>query len=216
MDTLVEYYSQRASEYDRIYHRDDPVRQGELDQIASLLRQSFSRKRVLEAACGTGFWTQKIAEVASSVLGIDASTEMLALARRKVGQLQNVQLEVGDAFHLESLEGDFDAGLAMFWYSHIPRARLTEFLRGFHGRLGRGAVVVIADNIHVPGVGGKLVTDPDSKDTFKIRELPDGSKHRILKNYYSEIELRKALGGQVTDLEAHFGANYWWARYRVA
>jgi len=169
----------------------------------------------LEVACGTGFWTQKVAEVASSVLGVDASREMLALARSKVSQLQNVRLEIGDAFHLESSEGDFDAGLAMFWYSHIPRARLPGFLRGFHERLGRGAVVVMADNVHVPGVGGELVSSPDTEDTFKIRELPDGSKHRILKNYYSEVELRTTLGGQATNLETHFGADYWSVRYIV-
>ena len=54
MDPMVEYYSQRASEYEEIYHREDPNRQKELAQMALQLRDACLQRSVLEVACGTG------------------------------------------------------------------------------------------------------------------------------------------------------------------
>ena len=73
----------------------------------------------------------------------------------------------------------------------------------------------MADNMNVPGVGGEFVTSAESKDTCKIRELKDGSRHCIIKNYYDESELRKVLSPHCIDLETHFGQAYWWMRYSL-
>jgi ubiquinone/menaquinone biosynthesis C-methylase UbiE len=216
MDPLIDYYSQRAPEYEEIYRRNDPVRQAEITEIGQIMRSILLQKRVLEVACGTGFWTQIVAEVARTALAIDASEQMLTLARKKIGTDPRVRFEEADAYKLETLQGDFDAGLAMFWFSHIPRVRLQEFLTGFHRRLGPSAVVFMGDNVDVPGVGGELVRPADSKDSFKIRQLQDGSTHRIIKNYYDESELRQVLGSHCANLEVHFGTAYWWVRYEVA
>ena len=42
--------------------------------------------------------------------------------------------------------GGFAAGFAGFWFSHVPRSRVGEFLRGFHAALSPGAKVVLLDN----------------------------------------------------------------------
>ena len=42
----------------------------------------------------------------------------------------------------------------------ICRGRVVEFLTQFHSKLEKGAVVFLADNINVPGVGGELVATP--------------------------------------------------------
>jgi hypothetical protein len=103
----------------------------------------------------------------------------------------------------------------MFWFSHVPRTRLPEFLAAFHRRLGAGAVVFMTDNVDVPGVGGELVRPADSEDTFKLRKLQDGSTHRIIKNYYEDLELRQVLGPHCVRLKVHFGTAYWWVCYEV-
>ena len=163
MDTLVEYYSQRAPEYEEIYQRADPIRQAELGQIAAIIRQTFAKSRVLEVACGTGFWTKILVEIAENVVATDASTTMLDLAREKVGSHGAIRFEEADAYELAMVPGEFDAGLANFWLSHVPRARLERFLEQFHARLGSGAIVFMADNMNVPGVGGKLMQSPESE-----------------------------------------------------
>jgi len=213
MDSMVEYYSQRAPEYDEIYHRDDRARQDDLVKMGTFLQSTFAARRVLEVACGTGYWTRIVAETAAHVTAIDASRPMLDIARQAIEPFGNVQLQVADAYRLENLPDSFDAGVAMFWFSHVSRARVQEFLTNLHRKLGRGAVVVLADNVYVPGVGGELVVGNESGDSFKLRKLKDGSTHRIIKNYYKETELRGLLSPHTSNVQTHFGQAYWWAQY---
>src|SRR6185503_12546328 len=127
MNDLVEYYSQRATEYEDIYQRDDPTRQFELEQITGEVRRTFAGRRVLEVACGTGFWTKILIEVASEVVATDASATMLDLARQKSGSHRALRLEQVNAYELGSaaaIVGNFDGALANFWLSHVPRAQL--------------------------------------------------------------------------------------------
>ncbi|HOQ75333.1 MAG TPA: methyltransferase domain-containing protein [Thermoclostridium sp.] len=80
---MKEYYSKRAQEYEKIYHRDDPVRHAELAEISRLMQELFFRLDVLEVACGTGYWTERIARSARSVTAVDISEETLRIARQK-------------------------------------------------------------------------------------------------------------------------------------
>ncbi len=198
-----------------MWHRDDPVRQREQTAIRAAMKEIFGRRRILEVACGTGYWTQFVAEVADHILATDLSEEMLELAREKNLPPVKVQFQVVDAYALRSAPGSFNAGLANFWFSHVPKSRLDEFLRGFHHRLGAGAVVFLADNVYVPGLGGELVVRPGLEDTFKLRELADGSRHEVLKNYYDADQLRRILAPRAADLKTHVGQCFWWVSYRV-
>jgi SAM-dependent methyltransferase len=208
-----EYYDRRAGEYEEIYRRDDPVRQGELGAIGDALREAVAGRRVLEVACGTGYWTPGIAEVAQRVLGIDTSADVLAIARRKPLPADKVEFRLAEAYALRELPGRFDAAVAIFWLSHVPKARVGEFLEGFHTRLETGAVVFMADNVYIPGVGGELVTRADTDDTYKLRTLGDGSRHQILKNYYDERQLRALLRPWATDLRVQVNQCFWWLSY---
>ena len=122
------YYDRRAPEYENVYFRDDPLRQGEQAAIAKVLEETFANRLVLEVACGSGFWTKIVAGVARGVVAFDTSEEMLAIARDKGLPPQKVEFRHGDAYALESVVGKFDAGLANFWFSHVPKARMNEFL----------------------------------------------------------------------------------------
>ena len=78
---LAKYYAQRAPYYERVYHK--PERQSDLGRLRELVADAFAGKRVLEIACGTGYWTELISHRAESVLALDFSEEVLALARQK-------------------------------------------------------------------------------------------------------------------------------------
>ena len=77
---LIEYYTQRAPEYERIYHR--PERQPDLRKLEQLVTQAFGGLDVLEIACGTGYWTQHIAKRARSILATDYSGQLDPVAHR--------------------------------------------------------------------------------------------------------------------------------------
>ena len=67
---MVAYYAERAQEYERIYEK--PERQEQLHQLKRLLRDTLAGRRVVEAACGTGFWTAVAAETAAHITAVRA------------------------------------------------------------------------------------------------------------------------------------------------
>jgi len=212
---LRRYYDQRAPEYEQIYLPRDQQHACELGELSRELREALRARHVLEVACGTGYWTACAAGVALRVTATDASLAMLAEAREKPLPA-NVELLARDAYDLHDLPSDFDGGLATFWLSHVPRARLRAFLDGFHARLVAGAVVYLADNVYVPGVGGELLPADRAGDTYKVRRLTDGGRHRVLKNYFSTEELRTVLAPGTSELAVRAGKWFWSARYRTA
>jgi SAM-dependent methyltransferase len=212
---LVEYYSKRASEYEAIYGRQDPIRLSELRAISHAIMENFRGRCVLEVACGTGYWTQLAAKVAERIEAIDESFEMLEIARAKNIPADKVGFAQADAYNLDTVAGTFDAGLSNFWFSHIPKAQVNEFLHGFHKKLLTRATVFMADNVYVPDIGGELIRRTEIEDTFKIRELSTGSKHVVLKNYYDEEELQGIFAPLVIDLEIHVGQCFWWLSYKI-
>ena len=129
MNSLNEYYSKRAKEYEQIYHRDDLVRQSEQAKIKNLLRNSFRNKSVLEIACGTGYWTKTVAQTAQSITAVDNSTEMLEVAKGKNIKAHFIN---DNAYTLNNVTDEFNAGLANFWFSHIPKDQINTFLTTIH------------------------------------------------------------------------------------
>lgn len=210
---MEQYYDRRASEYEAVYRRDDPVRQKELGDMEVAVKEAMRGKRVLEIACGTGYWTERVVETAGHVVGIDAAPATLEIAQSKNLPQDKVDFRLGDAYDKKTFSGDFDAGLAMFWFSHVPRQQIPKFLTELHGALKGGSTVFLAENMLQEGIGGELIHKPGMNDTFKRRKLADGSTHDILKNYYTHAELEAILSPFATDLQINMGVCFYRARY---
>jgi ubiquinone/menaquinone biosynthesis C-methylase UbiE len=124
-EALRRYYDERANVYDDMYMRSDPVWRRELEAVADAMSKAISGRRILEVACGTGFWTEIAARAAVHVVAVDASERMLAIARKRKTSSDKVEYVLGDAYALADVHGVFDAGLANFWFSHVPKARIN-------------------------------------------------------------------------------------------
>jgi demethylmenaquinone methyltransferase/2-methoxy-6-polyprenyl-1,4-benzoquinol methylase len=214
-DTLKDYYRRRAASYEAIYHRADPVRLMEQEELARAIRQHLANRNVLEIATGTGWWTVQAASVARHVLATDANPETLDIARLKPFDSAKVEFQVADAFDLGRLGQRFDGLLSCCWLSHVGRADLHHFIAGMQGVLEPGAAVFIADNCLVPGQGGELVRSDHDADTYKRRVLEDREEQLVLKNYYDRDELRDLFASHATDLAIHHGQHFWWLSYRL-
>ena len=132
------YYAQHAQVYERVYHK--PERQADLRAMEAWLAAPFAGRRVLEVACGTGYWTPLIAARAKSVLAVDYAVETLEIARSKTYEKQNVDFQQGDAYDLPAWPQKFSGSYAGFWWSHIPLEKIDSFLAGLHERLAPGVV----------------------------------------------------------------------------
>lgn len=206
-EDLRAYYAARAPEYDRVYLK--PERQADLRTLREWVPAQVAGLRALEVACGTGFWTQYIAPVAREVLAVDIEPEPLQIARARVTD-PKVGFVLGDAYRLPVRPRSREAAFAGFWYSHVPRPRSREFLAGLAETLTPGGLVVLLDNLFVPGSNLPVVrTDPDG-NTYQDRALADGSVHRVLKNFPDEAELR-AASGTVADGMTFTRFHYYWA-----
>jgi ubiquinone/menaquinone biosynthesis C-methylase UbiE len=214
---MEDYYRRRAEEYEEIYYRSELVTQEEIKKIANTLKERLKGRRVLETACGTGYWTQVLSETAQSIVAIDIAQEMLEIAKRKKYRCP-VSILREDAYNLSFEDGLFDGGFANFWLSHIPKSRIDSFLKGFHRVLQSGSIILMADNIYVPGLGGKLVTKEDDENTYKLRTLKDGSECLILKNYFSVDELIEIFSRYARKFgreNVFYGNRYWCVVYEL-
>jgi SAM-dependent methyltransferase len=198
----VDYYSRRAGEYDA---------GGPHDPLAPLTRaleaalDAFAPAgRVLEIACGTGNWTGRLRAHADEVTALDASPEMLELARRKLGP--GVTFVRADLFQWEPV-GSYDVVAFFFWLSHVPRARFDAFWERVARCLRASGRIFFADEGRHSYWFEEFV---DEGDGVVLRRLRDGSVHRAVKVFWSPEELEERLerlGWDVTVRST--GAFYW-------
>lgn len=213
-EALLDYYADRAETYDDIYAISDL--QPEYDRLAGRFRELFAGEDVFEVACGTGYWTATIAEVADSIVGVDANDEPLRTAlERSYPPDTPVHFALGDAYR-PPVDPDtrFTAGFAGFWWSHVPKRRRGEFLEAFHDLLDPGATVCTFDNLLVERRVEPDVTD-EHGDSYQFREDAGDGEYRVLKNFPSEADLRSFVSGYGSDLEYFTTDHFWCLSYTV-
>ncbi|HEY1899439.1 MAG TPA: methyltransferase domain-containing protein [Steroidobacteraceae bacterium] len=205
-DDLQAYYAARANEYDKVYAK--PERQADLRAMQRWLQTLLCGQRVLEVACGTGYWTQFIEPIAKCVVALDVAEEVLRIARERVPD-ERVRFVVGDAYCIPPALGSFNAAFAGFWFSHIPRSRQREFLLHLNERLETGSRIVLLDNLYVEGSSTALSERDCDGNSYQLRPLADGSVHRVLKNFPTEQDLRALATGSGNDLHFTRWQYYW-------
>jgi ubiquinone/menaquinone biosynthesis C-methylase UbiE len=199
---MKDYYAARANEYDKIYAK--PERQQDLRAIEQWLPTKFTQGEVLEVAAGTGYWTQFIAPAAKRMVALDASQETFQIAKNRVG-CAGVEWVVGDAYQMPLAGQKFDAVFAGFWFSHIPLEKLPVYLSHLNSFLRPGARVIFLDNLYVEGNSTPLSERDAAGNTYQTRPLADGSTHKVLKNYPTELE----LSGLVSAFSRQFSYTTW-------
>ncbi|MCP5367012.1 MAG: class I SAM-dependent methyltransferase [Hyphomicrobiales bacterium] len=208
------YYARRAREYERIYEK--PERQEDLARLAALLADDLAGHEVLEIACGTGYWSQVIARSARRLHATDAVAEPLEIAKAKDWPPDKVTFGTCDAYDPAAAPGDFTALFAGFWWSHVPRPDLPAFLDAVHRRLGPGGRVVFVDNRFVAGSSTPIAETDGDGNTYQLRPLSDGSRHRVLKNFPDRAEFTALLDGRARNLDLVELPYFWRLRYEVA
>lgn len=214
VDQTVEYYAARAPVYDATSGYEDP--EGERLRVPAKIRYQrlFRGLDVLEVACGTGYWTAVVGEVAESVLATDINPAVVGLAEERCRSLRSVRFRVVDALSLKGVPPGFTGALGMWWWSHVPKSALQGFLRALHSRLRPGSPVLFNDQLPY---GGRTRESDAEGNTLELRTLPDGRCFRVMKNFPTERELRTALHGIADDVEYRINRSgtHWELQYRT-
>ena len=213
-DPMVAYYRRRAAYYERVYHK--PERQPDLREMEAWTTRTFSGRRVLELACGTGWWTPHGARHAVHWLATDLNPETMAVARHKALPVC-VEFATVDASTLEGADPAlaFDAAFAGCWWSHVPLQRLQAWLELLHARLPPGARVVFLDNSFVQTSNLPITRRDADGNTYQMRSLDDGSVHEVLKNFPAPAEVQAAAGPRATDFTWSAWTHYWAAAWTL-
>ena len=209
----TEYYRARAGEYDDWWRRIGRYDRGtaaterwriEVAEVEDALERAALTGDVLELACGTGWWTERLARTAGSLTCIDASPETIALNRAR---LRNTGLilpryEIADLFAWTSTR-TFDAVFFSFWLSHVPLARFQSFWTSVAAALKPGGRIFLVDSLphETSTARDHMMPDPDG---IQERRLNDGRTFRIVKLFHRPAELTQQLAnlGWHTVIEA--------------
>ena len=194
------FYRARAPEYDQWWQRRGRYDHGPEDtaewerQIQVVLQavDTFGPVGdVLELAGGTGWWSQRLVQTATSLTVLDSSDETLRISRQRVDR-PDVTYIVADVF-CWSPDRRYDTVFFSFWLSHVPRHLFPEFWALVGSCLRPGGRAFLIDNRRDPT---RTTQDPyviDEADGVQRRRLSDGSEHRVVKVFYEPDELAGQL-----------------------
>ncbi len=196
--TMLAYYEARAPEYDDWYLRRGRYERGpihdaawnaELDAAGRWLDELPIRGEIVELAAGTGWWSPLLASKGELSL-YDGTAAPLERAReRLVAHQLRAHLHVRDAW--AEPDRQVDAVFTGFWLSHVPRARLAEFLAIVRRWLKPGGTFAFIDSL--PDEQSSATDHPAPADDASVRHLNDGRAFTIVKVYYQPGELEAAL-----------------------
>jgi SAM-dependent methyltransferase len=122
------YFDRHARAFDRVSHaRRGPRRSREL---AVSIVARHSAPAVLDLGCGPGRVAEAVIGAgAARYVGIDVSPRMLALARRRLGHHDAVELIEGDFLDAD-VQGTFDVVLALGLFDYLEEpARAASWIR---------------------------------------------------------------------------------------
>jgi len=182
----INYYSERAKEYEQIYKKEE--RQEDLKKLEIILKDLFFAKSVIEIACGTGYWTKVISETAKSIFAVDINDTVLEIAQSKKYKAPTT-FENADILNLTKLKEKFDSGFGGFIWSHIPKQNLNVFLSGFISKISPGGLVVFVDNQFVKGSNTPIDSKDEYGNTYQIRKLSNKNNYKVMKNFPVDREI---------------------------
>jgi ubiquinone/menaquinone biosynthesis C-methylase UbiE len=192
------YYRQLAQEYDATTGQTEELQRA-FARARDLLQHLGPYEQMLELACGTGAWTRALLPLGRELTAIDASPEMLTLARQKVGNA-SVQFQQADLFRWQPSQ-QYDLVFFANWLSHVPPQRLDAFLSTVARAVRPGGSLAIMDQ-HAPMPEDREISvQTEEGAIYANRSLQSGQTFLIVKVFYDlhVIEnLLDALGFAVT------------------
>jgi len=190
------------------------------DDVITAFLAPVAGRRILDVGTGTGRAAIALALKGAVVTGVDASEEMLAVARRRAADAHAaVTFACGDAHRLAYGDRSFDAVVCLRVLMHTPgwRESLAELCRVARERvvidypaLASAAALQAVARRAVAAAGGRVEAYRVFTDRA-VREVLEGCGYRVVdrhRQFVLPIALHKRLGS-VAATERIEGALDW-------
>jgi 2-polyprenyl-3-methyl-5-hydroxy-6-metoxy-1,4-benzoquinol methylase len=210
----INYYRDRAAEYDQWFFRQGRYDRGEAHrqqwfaEIAEVESALFGTKpagNILELACGTGLWTQHLAPLATHLTALDAAPEVIELNQNRI-QSKYVKYLVADLFNWTPTQ-KFDFVFFGFWLSHVPMDRFTDFWQMVRLALKPTGQVFFVDSLFdrtSPAINHAEL----HQQGYAERKLNDGRVYQVVKIFHEPIQLEQSLQDLGWSSDLHSTSNH--------
>lgn len=167
------YWSSIAENYDAVVKESgDQSQQLIINPVVQELLGDLKDKSVLDAGCGNGYWTRRMAETAQRVVGVDFTEELIERARSR-GVPKNAEFIIGNLERLLLAKDTFDVVLMSMVLLDL------EDLSTPIGEIAR-----------VTKQGGKVIvstTHPcfeNPPNTHSLKDAQGNKTGRVISNYF--------------------------------
>ena len=183
----IAYYRARAAEYDEWWSRTGRFDRGPDDNAAwfadiraleAWVTQRGPLGRVLELACGTGLWTERLLPQCTTIEAVDASEEVIAINRARCGAAP--RYAKADLFDYTPEPHTYDTVFFSFWLSHVPADRFNEFWTMVRAALKPDGRALFLDSRFDVTSAARDHTLHSPDDQVVTRRLNDGSEFRVV------------------------------------
>jgi arsenite methyltransferase len=140
---MLTFDEKTAAELEALYRSGDVLRRRRLVREALRARPG---ERILDIGCGPGFYVAELLEEvgpAGSVVGLDRSPQMLAIAARRCHAHANVAFREAEATSLQVDDATFDGALCVQVLEYVPG--VARALAEMHRALRPGGRLVLWD-----------------------------------------------------------------------
>ena len=141
--TQLTFDAATAQALEKAYHKRDMIRRRR--HVREALAAADG-ERILDVGCGPGFYVRELLDEIGpngSIVAVDASPDMLALARRRCEGRANVTFREGNAAALPVGDGEFDAALCFQVMEYVPDPAVA--LAEIHRALRPGGLALVWD-----------------------------------------------------------------------
>ncbi len=194
-EEIHEYYNERAEEYENFLIfggtpasiLDPESYQSEAKSISDLLN-SFIKGKIIDIACGTGYWLPSYEANCLEITLIDQSQKMLDECRKKIESLgieNKCKLILEDFFVYEFGKKEFDVALIGFFLSHCNDEQEKIFFDKVKKMLKTDGEMWFLDSAW--SRERRKVCD---KSGIQERKLSDGRKFKIYKKYLDRTDVK--------------------------
>ncbi len=204
---LAKFYAQLGEAVEDIYL--EPDMDEDIDDMSIHLGNLLTGHTVLELGCGTGYWTEVVAESAASVLALDINANLVDIARERGMPADKVAFRVADALDLPEDIGKFSAVLVSFLWSHLTKGEQEKLLATLKKRLGKDVLLVILDDSFVEGFSETTARTDAEGTTWEILTTADGERVELPKSYPSDSALRKRIGNVGKEIKIERVEFFW-------
>lgn len=115
-----------------------------LGDIYSRVR-TLGARRVLDVGIGTAALSKRLYDDGVDVTGIDFSSEMLSIARRRLPDARLLKFDFGQGLPAELAGERFDCIICTYAIHHLPDARKPGFVRELLAHIAPGGELLLGD-----------------------------------------------------------------------